>query len=114
MARQGAAVTAYMGPIDNIVYPVQVLAASQSLEQLISTAMGVATTLAEDVEQVEIVNQSGASVYYQCDGTDALVTEMEIPNNSTYTAVGNRVTLVDVRLIAVAPLNIQLVERVAR
>jgi len=108
MTQRGGNTTTYTGAVDNAVYPVTVTVASQSFEDLIGTALNA------DAEQVEIVNQGGATVFYQADATAAVVADLPIPTNSTYVCVGGKDELDRAQLIAAGNVAIHLIERITR
>ena len=87
-------------------HAVTVTAASASFATLIGS------DLQDDAGEVEIVNQGGATIYYNPNGV-ATVGSMPIPTNSTYTAKGTKDILDNVRLVSGGAVNIHLIERVS-
>ena len=90
---------------DYAVHAVTVTAVSQTLADLIGAA------LQDDCGEVEVVNQGGATIYYQCDDTAATVADMPIPTNSTYTIPITAETLTSAQLIAAGNVAVHLVQR---
>ena len=108
MGRRGGDVTYFHGARDINVHRVTVTTASQSFEDLIGSALNA------DAEQVEIVNNGGAGIYYQCSGADATANDLLIANGGNYECVGVKDRLDNVRLIAGGNVVVHLIERVVR
>lgn len=108
MAGRGGHVDSYHGSRDKKVHRVTITASSQSLEDLIGSALDT------HVEEVELVNASGSSVFFQVDGTAATVNDAPILSGNTYVFVGHKVWLDNVRIIAAGNVGVQLIERIVR
>ena len=105
---KGGHVETFAGAVDSYVDAVGVTVASQTFEQLHTAA------LPDNVDEVEIVNQGGATVYYQCDDTAATNDDLPILTNSSYTCKGNKQRLDQVQLIAGGNVTVHLIVRIER
>ena len=111
MGIRGGDVQSYTGARDRLVHRVTVTTVSQSLPALITAAGG---TLSANVEEIEIVNNGGATVYYQCGGVAATATDAAIANGGNYTSVGNATNQAAASLIAAGNVFVHLIERIVR
>ena len=108
MGIRGGDVQTFSGARDYTIHTGVVTASSQGLADIIGA------TLQADAEQLEIVNNGGAPIYYQCDGTDATTADLPIANGGNYVAVGNATRLAGITMIAGGDVTINVIERVTR
>jgi hypothetical protein len=108
MARRGGRVTTFDGAQDTRVLRGTVSGTSASIAAIASA------TWATDVEAVEIVNQGGATIYYQASGGAATSNDLPILDKGTYLIVGPT-AIANARLISGGGnVTVHFIERTPR